>query len=186
MVITLSRNWWALLLRGVIDVLFGVGAFAFPGITLAALVLAYGAFALVGGVFAVAAAVVGRTHGWPWWSLLVEGLFGIAIGIITFFWPGITELALVYVIAFWALVTGIFQIVAAIRLRKEIEGEWLLGAAGVLSILLAVVLIARPVFGAIAIVWTIGAYAIAFGIFWIVLAFRLRKWPAHEHAVAAR
>jgi uncharacterized membrane protein HdeD (DUF308 family) len=185
MVIALARNWWALALRGLIDVLFGVAAFAFPGITLAALVIAYGAFALVDGIFAVAAALVGRTHGMPWWSLLVEGLFGIAIGVITFLWPGITELALVYVIAFWALATGVFEIIAAIRLRKEIEGEWLLGAAGVLSILLAVVLIVRPGTGALAIIWTIGAYAIAFGVFLIVLGFRLRSLSSRTPAAAS-
>jgi uncharacterized membrane protein HdeD (DUF308 family) len=185
MVIALSRNWWALALRGLVDVLFGVSAFAFPGIALAALVLAYGAFALVGGIFAVAAALVGRTHGIPWWSLLVEGIFGIAVGVITFLWPGITELALLYLIAFWALVTGVLEIVAAIRLRKEIQGEWLLGAAGVLSILLAVVLIARPGTGALAVIWTIGAYAIAFGVFLIVLGFRLRSWSPHHRTVAS-
>jgi uncharacterized membrane protein HdeD (DUF308 family) len=185
MVITLSRNWWALALRGVFDVLFGVVAFAYPGITLAVLVLFYGAFALVGGIFAVVAAVVGRTHGWPWWSLLVEGLFGIAVGVITFLWPGITELALVYMIALLALVTGVFEVIAAIRLRKEIQGEWLLGAAGVLSILLAIALIVRPATGALAIMWTIGAYAIAFGVFWIVLGFRLRKWSAHVRTAAS-
>ena len=135
MVIILARNWWALVLRGIFGVLFGITAFVWPGITLAVVMLLFGAYALVDGVFAIAAAVVGSRQSLPWWALLVEGLLGIAVGVFTFFWPGITELALIFLIAAWAVVTGIFEIVAAIRLRKEIRGEWLLALSGVLSIL---------------------------------------------------
>ncbi len=123
MVIVLSRNWWTLALRGLFAVLFGIMAFAWPGITLGALVLLYGAYAFADGVLAIAAALVGRTVGVPWWALLIEGLAGIGVGIITLLWPGITALVLLYLIAFWAVVTGVFEIVAAIRLRKEIRGE---------------------------------------------------------------
>jgi uncharacterized membrane protein HdeD (DUF308 family) len=176
MVIVLARNWWALALRGLFAVLFGIMAFAWPEITLEALVILYGAYALVDGVFAIAAAVVGTTVGMPWWALLLEGVCGIAVGVLTFSWPGITALVLLYLIAFWAVVTGVFEMVAAIRLRKEIRGEWLLALSGILSILFGVVLLVRPGAGALAVIWLIGAYAIAFGALLIVLGFKLRSW----------
>jgi uncharacterized membrane protein HdeD (DUF308 family) len=184
MVKVLARNWWTLALRGAFAVLFGLAAFVFPGIALAVLVLAYGAFSLVDGIFAVAAALVGRTRGIPWWAMLVEGLFGIAIGVVTFFWPGITELALLYVIAAWALVTGVLEIIAAVRLRKEIHGEWLLAAIGVLSVLFAAALVVYPGAGALAVIWLIGSYAVAFGVLLIVLGFRLRSWSLRESTIA--
>jgi uncharacterized membrane protein HdeD (DUF308 family) len=180
MVIVLARNWWALVLRGLFAVLFGIMALAWPGITLGALVLLYGAYALADGVFAIAAVMAGRTGGRPWWSLLVEGLVGIAVGIMTFAWPGITALVLLYLIAAWAFVTGIFEIVAAIRLREEIRGEWLLALSGILSILFGLALVVYPGAGALAVVWLIGAYAIAFGALLIALGFRLRSWSRRE------
>jgi uncharacterized membrane protein HdeD (DUF308 family) len=180
MVIVLARNWWALVLRGLFAVLFGIIALAWPGITLGALVLLYGAYALADGVFAIAAVMAGRTGGRPWWSLLVEGLVGIAVGIMTFAWPGITALVLLYLIAAWAFVTGIFEIVAAIRLREEIRGEWLLALSGILSILFGLALVVYPGAGALAVVWLIGAYAIAFGALLIALGFRLRSWSRRE------
>lgn len=183
MVIVLSRNWWTLALRGLFAVLFGIMAFAWPGITLGALVLLYGAYAFADGVLAIAAALVGRTVGVPWWALLIEGLAGIGVGIITLLWPGITALVLLYLIAFWAVVTGVFEIVAAIRLRKEIRGEWLLALSGVLSVLFGVALIVSPGTGALAVVWLIGAYAIVFGVLMIALALRLRSWSLRTSSV---
>jgi uncharacterized membrane protein HdeD (DUF308 family) len=182
LVIILARNWWALALRGLCAVLFGIAAFALPGITLGALVLLYGAFALVDGIFNVATALVGRTHGLPWWAMLVEGLFGIAVGV-TFIWPGITALALLYLIAAWAFVTGVLEIAAAVRLRKEIQGEWLLASGGILSILFGLLLVINPGAGALAIVWLIGGYAIAFGVLLLVLGFRLRSWLQQALAI---
>jgi uncharacterized membrane protein HdeD (DUF308 family) len=176
MVGILARNWWVLALRGVIGILFGLAAFVWPGITLRALVLLYGAFALVDGVFAVAEAVVGGTKNLPWWALLLEGVAGIAVGLITFVAPIVTEVALIYLVAAWAVVTGVFEIVAAIRLRREIEGEWALALGGIVSVLFGLVVAARPVAGALAIAWMIGAYAIVFGVVLLVLAFRLRAW----------
>jgi uncharacterized membrane protein HdeD (DUF308 family) len=191
MVHALARNWWALALRGLFAVLFGITAFALPGITLGALVLLYGAYALVDGIFAVTSVLVGRPRGMPWWAVLVEGLFGIAVGVVTFLWPGITALALLYLIAAWAVVTGAFEITAAVRLRKEIEGEWLMVLSGILSILFGVALVVNPGAGALAVVWLIGAYAIAFGVLMIALGFRLRRWsrtavsPSKEQTTAA-
>jgi len=176
MVVVLARNWWAIALRGLFAVFFGIAAFAWPGITLGVLVLLYGAYTLVDGVFNVAAALVGSPSGMPWWALLVQGLAGIAVGIMTFAWPGITALVLLFLIAAWAVVTGIFAIVAAIRLRKEIRGEWLLGLSGVLSVLFGFSLVINPGAGALAVVWLIGGYAFIFGILLMVLAFRLRNW----------
>jgi uncharacterized membrane protein HdeD (DUF308 family) len=183
-VMVLARNWWALVLRGFFDVLFGIAAFVWPGITLAVLVLLYGAFALVDGSFAIAAVLVGRTRGMPSWALLVEGLAGIAVGAITFFWPGITQLALLFLIAAWAVVTGVFEIVAAVRLRKEIRGEWLLALSGVLSVAVGVALVVNPGAGLLAISWMIGTYAIIFGVLFIVLGFRLRSWLRRESFIA--
>jgi len=180
MVIVLARNWWALVLRGLFAVLFGIIALVWPGITLGALVLLYGAYALADGVFAIASVMAGRTWGRPWWSLLVEGLVGIAVGIMTFAWPGITALVLLYLIAAWAFVTGIFEVVAAIRLREEIRGEWLLALSGILSVLFGVALVIWPGAGALALIWVIGAYAIAFGVLMIALGFRLRSWSRRE------
>jgi uncharacterized membrane protein HdeD (DUF308 family) len=174
MLIVLSRNWWALALRGLFAVLFGIMAFAWPGITLGALVLLYGAYALADGVFAIVAAVTGTPRSLPWWALLAEGVAGIAVGVLTFVWPVITGLVLLYLIAAWAVVTGVFEIVTAVRLRKEIRGEWLMALSGVLSILFGLALAVFPGAGALAVVWLIGAYAITFGVLLMILGFQLR------------
>jgi uncharacterized membrane protein HdeD (DUF308 family) len=171
----LGRNWGWLALRGVAAVIFGVLAFVWPGVTLVVLTLFWGAYALVDGVCALVASLRGRTGGKPVWPLLLIGILGIAAGIATFLWPGMTALALLMFIAFWALFIGIFQIVAAIRLRKEIENEWLLGLSGLLSVIFGVFMIASPGAGAIAVVWLIGSYSVLFGIMLIALAFRLKK-----------
>ena len=173
---TLARNWWALALRGLVAVLFGLACFVWPLPTLMVLVLLYGAYALADGVFAVAAALAGRAQGSHWWALLLEGLLGIAVGVITFFWTDITAVALLYLIAFWAIVTGILEIVAAVRLRAYIAGEWALALSGVLSILFGLLLLIWPGATALALIWVIGAYAILFGILLFALAWRLRTW----------
>jgi uncharacterized membrane protein HdeD (DUF308 family) len=173
----LSRNWWALALRGLLAVLFGLAAFFLPGITLTALILLFGAFALVDGVFAIVAAVRAEEHGARWWLLLAEGVFGVLIGILTFIWPGLTALVLLYFVAAWAIVTGVFEIAGAIRLRQEIEGEWALILGGVLSVIFGVLLAVLPGVGILALVWLIGAYAVVFGVLLIILAFRVRNQP---------
>ena len=125
-----------------------------------------------------------RDQGRPFWALVVVGLLGFAAGVVTFLWPGITALALLMVIAAWALVMGIFQIVAAIRLRKEIEGEWLLGFSGVLSVIFGVLMVINPGAGALALLWVIAAYAIIFGVLLIVLGFRLKSYATRKTATA--
>jgi len=171
---TLAQNWWALVLRGVCALLFGVGAFVWPGITLAVLILLYGAYALVEGVLEVAWALMGRQPGSFPWGVLLAGLAGIAVGIVTFVSPGLTALALLYVIAAWAIIRGVFEIIAAIHLRKELENEWLLGLSGVLSVGLGVLLIVSPGAGALALLWWIGGFAIVAGILMILLGLRLK------------
>ena len=177
MVMTLAHNWWVLALRGLCAIIFGILAFVWPGVTLGVLVLLYGAYALVDGVLAIIAALSKRQgSGLPWWALLLEGLLGIAAGLVAFVWPGITALFLLFLIAAWAIVTGIFEIIAAIRLRKEIEGELWLALSGIVSILFGVLLFVRPGAGALTVVWLIGTYAIFFGIFLLALAFRLKRF----------
>lgn len=180
----LGHNWGWVVLRGVVAVLFGVMAVASPGITLAALVIAWGAYALADGIFALVAAWQVRDEGRPFWALIVVGLLGIAAGVVTFMWPGMTALALLMFIAAWAFVMGIFQIVAAIRLRKVIEGEWLLGLSGVVSVLFGALMAMYPGAGALAMLAVIAGYAIVFGVLLIVLGFRLKSLGTRTHAHA--
>jgi uncharacterized membrane protein HdeD (DUF308 family) len=171
----LSRNWWAVAIRGVAAIIFGVLAFVLPGITLAAMVLLFGAYALVDGIFALIAAVRGRDETQPWWELVIEGVLSIAAGIVTFTWPGLTTLVLFYVIGSWAIITGVLEIVAAVRLRKEIRGEVWLALSGVLSIAFGVLVYLFPVAGGLALVLWTGAYAIVFGALLVGLSVRLRN-----------
>ena len=180
----LGRNWSWVVLRGVAAVLFGILAFAWPGITLAALVIVWGAYALADGVLALVAAYRVRDQGKPFWSLVIVGLLGIAAGIVTFIWPGMTALLLLMFIAAWAVVMGTFQIVAAIRLRKEIQNEWLLGLSGVLSVLFGIIMFVQPGAGALAVIWVIAAYAIVFGTLLIWLGLRLKRRSAGRTATA--
>ena len=172
----LARNWWALFLRGVVAVLFGILTFIWPGLSLAVLVLLFGAYVLVDGLFAIVAAMKAPARNKRWRVLLIEGIVGVIIGVLTFFWPAMTALALLYFIALWAFITGVLEIGAAIRLRKSISNEWLLVISGFLSILFGLALIIVPVAGALAVVWLIGVYAIVFGVLLMALSFRLRKW----------
>lgn len=175
MTTALARNWWTLALRGVIAILFGLMAFVWPGLTFVSLVLVFGVYAFLDGIFTLIAAWKGR-HGERWWVMLVEGLLGIAVGVIAFVWPGTAAFALLYVIAAWAVLTGILEIVAAIQLRREIENEWWLALSGAASLIFGVLLAIWPLTGLVVVTWIIGGYAIAFGVFMLLLAFRLRGW----------
>lgn len=172
----LARNWGWIALRGVAGVIFGVLTFINPAISLASLVLVFGAYALADGVFTVVAAIMNRRGQPHWVAMLFGGIAGIVIGLITFLMPGVTTLALLYLIAAWAIVTGGAEIATAIRLRKVITGEWLLGLAGVLSVLFGLFLVVSPGAGALTVVLWIGAYALLFGIMMIALSLRLRSW----------
>lgn len=171
----LARNWWAILIRGIAAIIFGLLAFAWPGATGAALVILFGAFAFVDGIFALISAIRAAEAHERWIPLLIEGLIGLVIAAITFFRPGLTAYALYIMIAAWALLTGIFEIVAAIRLRKEISNEWLLALGGIASLVFGVLMIVYPLAGVLTVIWLIGVYAIVFGVVMIGLSLRLRQ-----------
>ena len=176
----LGRNWGWIVVRGIAAMIFGVLALVLPGITLAALVLLWGAYALADGIIALIAAFRIRDRGKPFWALLVVGILGIAAGILTFIWPGMTAIVLLAFIAAWSLVMGIFQIIAAVRLRKSIENEWLLGLSGLLSVIFGVLMLINPGAGALAVIWVIGAYAVLFGVLLIALGIKLRSRTHHS------
>jgi uncharacterized membrane protein HdeD (DUF308 family) len=161
-------------LTGIVAILFGVLAFLRPGITLEALVLLFAFWALFDGVFALISSVGAAEAHEPWWPLVLMGLLGIAAGILTLKWPGITALALLLVIAFWSIFRGILEIVAAVRLRDLIPGEWWLIIAGIASIAFGVLLVIYPGSGLLAVVWLIGIYAVIYGIVMLMLSFRLK------------
>lgn len=175
----ISRYWWALVLRGIAALTFGVLAFAWPGISLQALVLLFGAYALVDGILSVAAAIRGRGVTENWGLFLLQGLLGIGLGVLTWLAPGATAVAILLYIAAWALVTGVLEIVAAIHLRREIEGEFWLGLSGLLSISFGMLVLAFPTAGALGLIWLIGSYAIIFGVSLIALGLRVRRGRAH-------
>ncbi len=176
----LARNWWAVAIRGLVAIIFGILALIWPGITLTVLVLFWGAYALVDGVFALVGGVTQHTEGNHRWILVLEGLAGILAGILTFVWPGMTAFVLLYLIAAWAVVTGLLEIIAAIRLRQEITNEWLLVLAGVASLVFGIAIAVFPVAGALAVIWLIGAYVLVFGLLLLFLAFRLRSYAGER------
>jgi uncharacterized membrane protein HdeD (DUF308 family) len=178
----LRENWWAVTLRGIAGVVVGALAFLLPLTSMVALVWLFGAYAFLDGLFNLATVWRrGRTR--PWWAMALEGLLGVGAGIVSFVWPGITAIALVYVIAAWAIATGILEIIAAIRLRKEIEGEWLLALSGLFSLALGLVFTMVPEAGVVVLVWSLAAYTVAFGILLIWLSFKLRA--RHERTLPA-
>jgi uncharacterized membrane protein HdeD (DUF308 family) len=170
----LARNWWLVLLRGICAIIFGVLTLMWPGLSLLTLVVLYGVFALFDGGLAIGAAIMGGAPAPRWWLALV-GVLGIAAGVITLLWPGVTGLVLLYFIAGWAIAAGVFEIVGAIRLRKEIEGEWWLIATGVLSVLFGLLILIFPGAGALGIAFAIGWFAIVYGGLLIGLSLRLKK-----------
>jgi len=176
----LARNWWAFVLRGAAAILFGLLTFFMPGMALLTLVYMFGFYAIADGVFNLIAGFRHSGTQLPWWALLIEGLLGILAGIVALAWPGLTALVLLYVIAGWAVATGILEIVAAIRLRKLITGEWMLALMGVLSLAFGILIAIFPGAGALTVVLWIGAYAIIFGIMLIALGLRLHSWLRRE------
>lgn len=178
---SLSQNWSMVALRGVAAILFGILALALPGITLVALVLLFGSYAIIEGILTIVAAVRARGGRGPWWLLLIEGLVSVAAGIATFALPGLTALVLVYIIGAWAIITGVLEVASAVRLRKEIRNEWWLILSGVVSIVFGALIMFAPGAGALALVLWIGAYSIVFGALLLGLGFRLRSWQT-DHA----
>ena len=183
---SMGRLWWLVLLRGIAAIVFGLLAMAWPGVTLITLALFWGAYALVDGVAAL-------WHGWqtkgdsgkPMWQNILIGLLGVAVGVITFISPGITAIALLTLIAVWAIISGVLEIAAAIRLRKEIHNEWMLILSGVLAIAFGALMILNPGAGALAVLWVIAAFAIVYGVLLVGLAFRLKKHAGGSAPAAA-
>ena len=180
----LTRNWWTLLIRGLLAIAAGIITFMRPGVTLTALILLFGAYAFASGVMSVIAAVRGARHGQRWITLLLEGLVGIGAGVIAFISPGITAIALIALISAWAVISGVFEIAAAVRLRKEITDEWLLGLAGAASIAFGVMIWFSPAAGALTIALIVGVYALIFGAVLVTLGFRLRSLQHHHPSLA--
>ena len=175
MVTGLTRSWWVFLLRGIFAVILGIVAFARPMTTLWALVVIWGAYAVAEGVMALWAGIADDGRAQRRWFLVVAGLAGVLAGIGAWLWPGLTAMVLLGIIAGWSIIRGIFEMAAAIALRKVIDNEWLLLTAGALSVIFGLVLIARPGVGLVALVWMIGVYALVSGVILVMLAFRLRS-----------
>ena len=166
-----------LIIRGIVGVVFGVIAFLWPGITIAALVVIFGAYAIIDGITNLMLGF-SRTGAHGRWAHVLQGVVGIAAGVLTFMWPAISALVLILLIGAWAIVTGLFEIAAAIRLRRVITGEWMLVLSGIVSILFGVLVFAFPLAGAVGISWVLGVYAMIAGIILISLGVRLRKLVA--------
>jgi uncharacterized membrane protein HdeD (DUF308 family) len=170
----LAKLWWLFILRGVAAIIFGLLALAWPGITLAVLIILFGAYAFADGVFALLHAIRGRDSTESVWVLLIEGLIGIGVGLITFFEPAVTGIILLFYIAAWSLTTGVLEIVGAINLRRRVSGEFWMLLSGIASIIFALILLIHPGAGALAVAWLIGAYAMVFGVILFALGLRLR------------
>jgi len=176
--VILHRTWWMLLLRGLFAIVFGVLTWVLPGVSLAALVLLFGAYVMADGILGVWSAIMGRKEHEHWWVMLIAGLLGIAVGVLTFLAPGVTALVLLFYIAIWAIATGVLQIVVAVRLRKEMRGELLLILAGLASVVFGVLLVVQPAAGALAVLWLIATYAVFFGVLLVMLALKVRSVAA--------
>jgi uncharacterized membrane protein HdeD (DUF308 family) len=189
MVGVLARNWWAVAIRGVLAVLFGIIALFLPGPTMLSLVLVFAAYCLIDGVFGIISAVRAARAGERWGSLVFEGIVDLAAAAVALLWPGITVLVFVLLVAAWAIVTGVLELVAAFRLHSGDGRGWLM-LGGVVSLIYGGVLMIAPMIGAVVLTWWIGAYALVFGVSLLVLAVRLRNRqesdrttpPVHAHA----
>jgi uncharacterized membrane protein HdeD (DUF308 family) len=178
----LASRWGWVVFRGVIAIVFGLVAFARPGAMTLALVLLFGAYAFIGGIAAIVSAIHRGREGDHWGMLLLDGVLGIVAAVVAVLWPGAAALGFVWVIGAWAVLAGCLEIASAISLRKLIDHEWTLGLAGAVSIVFGILMLYRPVAGGLAMVWILGAYAVAFGVLMIALGLRLRHYaPSHAH-----
>jgi uncharacterized membrane protein HdeD (DUF308 family) len=170
----LARSWWALVLRGIAALLFAAVALLWPGLTFGLLLVLFASFAILEGSLAILAAVKAATEQRRWASMALEGVTSIVVGLLVFGWPGVSAVTLTYLIAFWAIVTGIFELAAAMRMRRLIKGEWMMALSGFASLLFGFMVAARPGTGALAVVWILGLYAALFGVLLVGLGLRLR------------
>jgi len=175
-----KKHWWQVAVRGFIALLFGILLLAWPGVSLFLFAIFFGAYAFVDGIFTLVAAINYKAGAGNRAWLFVRGICGIIVGIVTFFWPAITELALVLLIGAWALITGVMELTFAFKAVKETGAKWLFVVSGILSIILGLLILIRPIAGIIAVIWIIGAYAIIAGIVLIIVGFRLRSPKASK------
>jgi uncharacterized membrane protein HdeD (DUF308 family) len=173
-----EKHWWAIALRGFVALIFGILVLAWPAIALFILAIAFGAYVFVDGIFTLVAAVNYKAGAGRRTWLFIRGIAGIIVGLITFFWPAITALALVIIIAAWALVTGVMELIFAFKANQDSAIRWMFAISGILSLILGALMLAQPLLGALVIVWIIGAYAVLAGILLITLGFRLRSVKA--------
>jgi uncharacterized membrane protein HdeD (DUF308 family) len=183
MLIGLARKWWVLLLNGICAIVFGLTAFTWPGMTLLTLTIVYGLYCIAEGVASIIVSVTRGKRGESWGVMLFRGVISLIAGGVALFWPAMTAIALLVLIAVWAIVRGIFEIIAAIRLRQIINNEWLLVLGGIISVLFGAFIMARPGSGALSLIWIIGAFAIAHGILLIALSLKLHKLATIAHRV---
>ena len=174
--VVIARNWWSLVIRGLVGILIGMITFAWPGITFAGIVMVFAAYAAVDGLFSLVGAVQAAQAHERWGALVFLGVTGIAASVITVLWPAITAFVLIVLIAAWAIVTGVFEIAAAVRLRHYIEGEWRLALAGIASLVFGILILVAPLAGALVIALWVGAYALASGVMLVLLGIKLRSW----------
>jgi uncharacterized membrane protein HdeD (DUF308 family) len=163
-----------LLIRGVVGVAIGGLAILWPGITIAILVGIFGVYAILDGITNLMLGLRRKEPHTGFWAQAVQGIFGIGAGVVALLWPGATALVLVLFVGAWAIVTGVLEIVAAVRLRRYISGEWLLALSGCMSVLFGILVFAFPGAGAVSIAWILGIYTVAAGMVLIMLGLRLR------------
>jgi uncharacterized membrane protein HdeD (DUF308 family) len=181
----MARNWWMLAFRGFVAVLFGIAVFLSPSIVLATMVLLWGVYVLIDGVAAIFSGFRGRNENQHWWMVVVEGVLGVLAGIATFIWPEITALIVLYIIAAWAILTGVMELMAALQLRKVIQGEFWLALSGIGSIIYGIVLFLFPGAGILTLLWLVGIYSVAFGFVLIILSLRLRGLASGQSGTPA-
>lgn len=175
-----QRSWWSLMIRGILAVIFGMLALFAPAKTLDFLIVLFGVFVLVVGLVATLGAIMHRKESENWWLILIPGIAGIVIGIISMAMPAFTQTVIIYLIAIWALVSGIGQLYSAMKLRRDVEGEWMPILIGIISIVLAVLLFARPLDAAATVMWLVGLFVLVIGILWILMGFRVRRWTGGQ------
>ena len=178
---TIARSWCSTLVHGLLSAILGILILSYPGLTVGLLIIFFAAYAFVSGLFNSIAAIANRKNNEDWSIHLIEGLVGIGVGILVWTWPGISALLLLYVIAAWAVITGILQVLTAIKLRKHIKHEFLLGICGIISLIFGIYVFRFPGAGALALAWVIGIYTLAIGILLVILSFQIK----HTQKVAS-
>jgi uncharacterized membrane protein HdeD (DUF308 family) len=174
----LRRYWWLFLIRGLLGIALGVFALLYPGATLAIAVILIGAYLIVDGVVAIWKAFSVMRSDAHWWVLLLEGILGVAVGLVIFVWPGISIISLAYLVGYWAIITGVLALVTAFRVRTHVPGEWLYVLFGVVSVVFGFFVLLAPATGLVYIVLMIAIYGFVVGATMIALAFRARSLPA--------